>query len=106
MLWGGRGERKRERARHNGKGKGLPPFPSSHRPQRAFYFFDYSCFYRDTLREPLRRRELLKYVAFEKRLEKGGKKRRREPGMQGKEDGRFETPCSPQRGVSLTTRRT
>ena len=37
MLWGGRGERKRERAGHDGK----EPFPSSHRPPRAFYFFDY-----------------------------------------------------------------
>ena len=34
VLWGGWGERKRERAGH-------APFPSSHRPPRAFYFFDY-----------------------------------------------------------------
>ena len=36
-VWGG----ERERARHDGKGKErreLPPFPSSHRPTRAFYF--------------------------------------------------------------------
>ena len=26
------------------------PFPSSHRPPRAFYFFDYCYFYRDTQR--------------------------------------------------------
>ena len=32
VLWGGWGERKRERAGH---------FPSSHRPPRGFYFFDY-----------------------------------------------------------------
>ena len=36
----------------------LPPFPSSHRPLRAFYFFDYCYSYRDTQREPLRRREI------------------------------------------------
>ena len=35
----------------------LSPFPSSHRSPRAFYFFDYCYFYRDTQREPLRRRE-------------------------------------------------
>jgi len=35
----------------------LPPFPSSHLPLRAFYFSDYCYFYRDTQREPLRRRE-------------------------------------------------
>ena len=36
----------------------LVPFPSSHRPLRAFYFFDYCYSYRDTQREPLRRREI------------------------------------------------
>ena len=36
----------------------LAPFPSSHRPLRAFYFFDYCYSYRDTQREPLRRREI------------------------------------------------
>ena len=36
----------------------LPPFPSSHRSPRAFYFFDYCYFYWDALRGPLRRREL------------------------------------------------
>ena len=35
---------------------------------------------------------MLKYVALEKRLKKGGKKRGREPGIQGKEGGRFEPP--------------
>ena len=34
---------------------GCPPF---HRPPRAFYFFDYCYSYRDTQREPLRRREI------------------------------------------------
>jgi len=29
----------------------------SHRPPRAFYFFDYCYFHRDTQREPVRRRE-------------------------------------------------
>ena len=41
VLWGGWGERKRERAGHDGKGKReerLPPFSSSHRSPRAFYF--------------------------------------------------------------------
>ena len=33
MLWGGWGERKRERAENDGKGGNRPP--------RAFYFFDY-----------------------------------------------------------------
>ena len=36
----------------------LAPFPSSHRPLRAFYFFDYCYSYRDNQREPLRRREI------------------------------------------------
>ena len=61
---------------HHGKGQGLPLFPSSHRPPRAFYFFDYCYFYRDIQREPLRRRRELKYVAYEKRLKEGGKKSR------------------------------
>ena len=77
MLWGGWGERNRERAGHDGKGEGeerplpynvrftgricgsvvlakpadyldaleavtvvkITPFPSSHRPPRAFHFF-------------------------------------------------------------------
>ena len=38
------------------KEKESTPFPSSHRPLSAFYFFDYCYFYRDTQREPLRRR--------------------------------------------------
>ena len=50
VLWGfcvvGRLGRKKTRA-----------FPSSHRPPRAFYFFDYWYFDGDTQREPLRRRE-------------------------------------------------
>ena len=60
MLWRGWGERKRERAEHDGKGKerGRVPafslFPSSH---ARFLFFDYCYFYRDTQRELLRRRE-------------------------------------------------
>ena len=46
MLWGGWGERKRERA----------SIPSS--PTRFLFFvFDYCYFYRNTQREPLRRRE-------------------------------------------------
>ena len=35
----------------------ISPFPSSHRPPRTFYFYDYYYFYRDTRRKPLRRRE-------------------------------------------------
>ena len=60
VLWRGWGERKRERAGHDGKGKerGRVPafslFPSSH---ARFLFFDYCYFYRDTQRELLRRRE-------------------------------------------------
>jgi len=42
LLWGGWGERKRKRAGHDGKWKerreAPAPSPSSHRPQRAFYF--------------------------------------------------------------------
>ena len=44
VLWGGWGERKRERAGHD-------------RPPRAFYFFD-----GDTQRKPLRRRETPTYL--------------------------------------------
>ena len=40
----------------------IMPFPSSHRPPRAFYFFYYCYFYRDTQREPLRRRECVLYL--------------------------------------------
>ena len=47
----------------------LPPFSSSHRPRRAFYFFDYCYLYRDTQREPLRRRE-----SFPPPFKKGGEK--------------------------------
>ena len=50
MLRAGWGERKRERAGNDG-------------PPRACYFFDYCYFYRDTQREPLRRREGKKIVA-------------------------------------------
>ena len=38
------------------------PFPSSHRPPRALYFFYYCYFYRDTQPEPLRRREWVLYL--------------------------------------------
>ena len=63
VLWAGWGERKRERAGHDGKGKErkkerFPPFPSSRGSPRAFYFFDYCYFYWDALREFLRRRQL------------------------------------------------
>ena len=35
------GRKKRERAGHDGKGEERrEPFPPSHRPPRAFYFFD------------------------------------------------------------------
>ena len=51
MLGGSWGKRKIKRAGHCG------PFPSSHGPPRAFYFFDNGYFYRDTQREPLPRGE-------------------------------------------------
>ena len=42
LCCGEAGEKKRKRAGHDGKGKdrrqASPPFPSSHRPPRAFYF--------------------------------------------------------------------
>ena len=60
MLWEGWGERKRERAGHDGK-----DFSPSHRPPRAFYFFDYCYFYSATQREHLRRREPLESTAGE-----------------------------------------
>ena len=61
MLWGGWGERNRERAGHDWKEKErreapafslFPSFPA------RFLFFDYCYFYWDTLREHLRRRQL------------------------------------------------
>ena len=62
MLWGGWGERKRERAGHYGKEEErreaaptVSLFPSS--PAR-FLFFRLFYFDGDTQREPLRRREL------------------------------------------------
>ena len=58
MLWGGWGERKRERAGHDGK-----VFSPSHRPPRAF--LDYCYFYSDTQREPLRRIEPFESTAGE-----------------------------------------
>ena len=55
------GEKEKESARGTmGRGKredGFPPFPSSYRPTRAFFFFDYCYFHWDTQREPLRRTE-------------------------------------------------
>ena len=61
----GRLGRKKKRARgarwEGGReNRGFSPFPSSHRPPRAFHFsFDYCYFYRDTQREPLWRREAI-----------------------------------------------
>ena len=61
VLWGGWGERNRERVGQDGKEKErreahafslFPSFPA------GFLFFDYCYFYWDTLREHLRRREL------------------------------------------------
>ena len=67
MLWGGWGERKKSARGTMGRGKRdeRPPFPSSHRPPRACYFFYYIIlmqghellFDGDTQREPLGRRE-------------------------------------------------
>ena len=55
-------EKEKESAwRTMGRGKReerLPTIPTFHRPPRAVYYYYYYCyFYRDTLREPLRRRE-------------------------------------------------
>ena len=61
VLWGGWGEKKKRTrgAWLEGERKKslFPPFPSSHRPPRAFNFFRLLLFYRDTQREPLWRRE-------------------------------------------------
>ena len=62
VKWGSWGEKKERERGTMGRRKReerLPPFPFSHRPPRAsfFFFFDYWNFYRDTQREPLRRRE-------------------------------------------------
>ena len=81
MLWGGWGERKRERAGHDGKGEGEKrPLPHNVRftgricssvvlakgptiwtlpivPRALSIFFYYCYFYRDIQREPRRRRE-------------------------------------------------
>ena len=58
----GRLGRKKKRARGGTMGRGkreerFSPVPSSHRPPRAFYVFDYCYFHKDTQREPLLRRE-------------------------------------------------
>ena len=64
VLWGGWGERKRERAGHDGKGEErtedfrLFPLPIAPRALSIF-FFDYCYFCRDTQREPLSRREVI-----------------------------------------------
>ena len=51
LVFVGRLGRKKESARGTiGRGKSSP---------RAFYFFDYCYFLRDTQRKPLRRRELI-----------------------------------------------
>ena len=63
LCCGEAGEKEKESARGTmGRGKReerLPPFPSSHRPPRAFYFCRLLIFwyFGDTQREPLRRRE-------------------------------------------------
>ena len=62
-LYCGEAGRKKKRARE-ARWEGERPFPSSHRPPRAFYFFDYCYFDGDTQREPLRRREVSRYIIF------------------------------------------
>ena len=51
LYCGEAGEKEKESARGMmGRGKReerLPPFPFSHFPRGAFFFFDYCCFYRD-----------------------------------------------------------
>ena len=59
----GEAGRKKKRARE-ARWEGGRPFPSSLRPPRAFYFFDYCYFDGDTQREPLRRREVSRYIIF------------------------------------------
>ena len=67
VLWGGWGERKRERAGHDGKGEErtedfrLFPLPIASRTLSIF-FFDYLYFYRDTQREPLWRRDVIQSI--------------------------------------------
>ena len=64
VLWGGWGERKRERAGHDGKGEErtedfrLFPLPIAPRAL-SICFFDYCYVYRDTQLEPLWRREAI-----------------------------------------------
>ena len=68
MLWGGWGKRKRERAEKDEKGEiekrgsRLFSLPTVPRAPSIFFFFDDCYFYRDTPREPLRRRENQKNV--------------------------------------------
>ena len=50
LYCGEAGEKEKEGARET-------PFPVSHRPPRAFYFFDYCYFNRGTQQEPLPSRE-------------------------------------------------
>ena len=62
VLWGGWGERKRERAGHDGKGEerreaSLFPLPLPIVPRALSIIVDYWYFDGDTQREPLRRRE-------------------------------------------------
>ena len=61
LCCGKAGEKEKGSARSTmGRGKReerLLPFLSSHLPLRPFYFSDYCYFYRDTQREPLRRKE-------------------------------------------------
>ena len=64
VLWGGWGEKKREHAGHDGKGKErTEAFRLSSlliAPCALSFFFNYCCFfYRDTRRGPLRRREAI-----------------------------------------------
>ena len=78
MCCGEAGEKEKDSARGTtGRGmreERLPPFSSSHRPRRAFYFFDYCYLYRDTQREPLREERVLVQFAliFQERRGKGG----------------------------------
>ena len=76
-----------------GRGKGSRLFPLPIVPRALSIFSIITIFIRIPSESLCGGESCLNMSHSKKSLEEGGKKRRREPGMQGKEDGRFKPPA-------------